>query len=85
MPTPRSGAVGVVINGELYVVGGDNGGPPLNTTVVYTPGSNTWRSVSLMPTGRTWLAAGAIKGVLYAVGGHNFQVQYLGTTEAYLP
>jgi hypothetical protein len=38
-----------------------------------------------MPTGRMWLAAGAIKGVLYTVGGHNFQAQHLGTTEAYRP
>ena len=36
---------------------------------VVATSTDTWAAKAPMPTARAWLAAGALNGVLYAVGG----------------
>jgi len=52
---PRGGIGVAAVNGELYVFGGEtlfpNGGGEVHGEVeVFSPATNTWRSLSPMPT-----------------------------------
>ena len=84
MPTARVQAAGSVIRGKLYVAGGmGRSFAALGDTEEYDPRTDTWTTKPPM-TPRFWLAAGAVKDVLYAVGGITLQGA-LSTTEAYKP
>jgi probable HAF family extracellular repeat protein len=52
-----------IINGKLYVVGGNNGGtsPATGRLDVYDPGTNAWQTRTSMPTAR-FATAGAVVG-----------------------
>jgi N-acetylneuraminic acid mutarotase len=72
MPTPRHGAMGVVLKGLFYVIGGNGEAinfTPLPTAEVYNPATNTWRTLSPTAMARIGIAGGAINGVIYATGG----------------
>ncbi len=85
MPTARTRLASAVINGILYVVGGqDGGGNPLNTLEAYNPGTDSWAELAAMPTARYLLGAASVNGILYAVGGQNGNGA-LTTLEAYDP
>jgi N-acetylneuraminic acid mutarotase len=72
LPTARSAATAVVLNGLLYVVGGqDANGNKLATVEVYNPANNSWRAVSPLISARSFAAGGAINGQLYTVAGLN--------------
>ncbi len=49
--------------------GGTNASNSLAKLEVYNPATNTWATKANVPTARTLLAAGAVNGILYAVGG----------------
>ena len=57
-----------VVNGRLYLAGGNFGGP-LHETEEYDPATNAWSFVAPMPTARTDLFGAAVDGVMYAIGG----------------
>lgn len=66
-------ASSVVCNGFVYVLGGYDGGPALNN-VQYAPinanGSlGSWKSTTVLPAGKSCLAAVAYNGYLYVLGG----------------
>jgi N-acetylneuraminic acid mutarotase len=76
--TPRGIDGAGVIDGKLYVVGGCRGFPPTgpdcsagitNVLEVYNPGTDTWTTLTPMPTPRGGLTAAVIDGKLYVVGG----------------
>jgi N-acetylneuraminic acid mutarotase len=70
MPTARHGAGGAVINGKLYVVGGDvTPGRKLTTLEVYDPATDTWTTRAAMPTARSSAGAVANDGRLWVAGG----------------
>ena len=72
-PATRRGAQTVVYNGYLYVMGGDNGGTPVNT--VYYAAINddgtigSFASTNAFTTNRTYFAAVAYNGYMYVIGG----------------
>ncbi|MEO7167420.1 MAG: kelch repeat-containing protein [Chthoniobacterales bacterium] len=81
MPFPRLNAGAAVLDGKIYVVGGedqdllDRSGPS-STVQVYDPVSDTWTtsvdpgtSLVSMPTGRHFLGAPVVNNILYALGG----------------
>lgn len=77
-----------VIDGKIYVVGGDTGGGGDRSALyVYDPATNAWTQKASMPLGSRYaLAAGAINGKLYAVGGYNIASNtYLSRLEEYDP
>src|SRR5207253_1600526 len=83
-PTARVGAIGAVLNGKLYAIGGNNGGGlTFNLVEVYDPASNTWTTDSPMPTLRSGCAASVVGGVIYVAGGGNTNT--LATLEAFTP
>ena len=61
-----------VINGVLYVAGGNNGGA-LAVLQTYDPATDTWSARTPMPGGRyAGNGAGVINGILYVAGGWNW-------------
>ena len=86
MPTARQEAGAGVIDGKLYVVGGQNKdtGGWLNVLEVYDPVHNTWETKAPMTTARRGLAVAALGGKLYAMGGEG-TAGVLKTVEVYDP
>jgi N-acetylneuraminic acid mutarotase len=86
LPTPRFSPAAGVVDGILYVVGGQN--PPytyLARNDAYDPATNTWQSRAPMQgPPRDNLGVGVVNGILYAVGGAQIGVSYT-TVEAYDP
>jgi N-acetylneuraminic acid mutarotase len=80
MPTARSALGYGVINGKVYVAGGEYQDPHMMATFkeveAYDPASNSWSILPSMPVSRHGLAAGAIGNRLILVGG---DVQSSGT------
>jgi N-acetylneuraminic acid mutarotase len=77
MPTAREHLAAAVIDSLIYVVGGraaNAGGQLVNlgNLEAYSPATNTWHSLELMPTARGGLAAAAMNGKLYVFGGEFF-------------
>ena len=68
--TATTGSSAGVIDGILYVVGG-NGGGSIDVLEAYDPVSDTWTTKSPIPTARSFAASGVINGKLYVVGGGN--------------
>lgn len=89
----RSSAGAATVNGILYAIGGEGGGPyavggfngtTLNTVEAYDPVTDSWTSKAPLPTARFSLAAGVIGDRVYAVGGDNGSGS-LNAVEAYDP
>jgi N-acetylneuraminic acid mutarotase len=55
-----------------------------NGILVAEPSPNTWRTVASIPTGRFFLAAATVNGIVYAIGGRDASGA-LRTVEAYDP
>ncbi len=71
MPTGRGMAACAVVDGLVYVIGGNNceSNCWLTTNEVYDPQTNTWETRASMPTRRGLLTATAVDGKIYAIGG----------------
>jgi len=87
MPTPRCGAAVVADadNGFIYAIGGTNtsGSFFFSTVEVYDPGSDSWTTVTPMPTPRQGPGATVINGIIYVAGGRN--PANISTLESYNP
>jgi hypothetical protein len=68
--TPRSNHSAVVLNGEIYVVGGFDGNSNLSSVEIYNPTTDQWRSGTPMP-GATIGMAEVIDGKIYLHAGVN--------------
>jgi N-acetylneuraminic acid mutarotase len=69
-PSVRGHAAAGVVNGLLYVAGGDDGDTTgLRSMRAYNPSTNTWAIKAPLPAGRWTPGAGVINGVLYVAGG----------------
>jgi len=90
-PTPRYNVGGGVLDGLIYVVGGQYAGwsddaPPVQATVeAYDPATNTWRTRAPMPTARYGVQVAVMNGLLYAVGGQSGSMVASAAVEAYDP
>ncbi len=76
-----------VLDGKVYVVGGDTGGSGDRATLLrYDPTLNSWTTLAPMPLGARWgLGAAAVNGKIYAVGGVSGSSTYLNRVEEYDP
>jgi N-acetylneuraminic acid mutarotase len=74
MPTARFIAGSAVVDGKIYVVGGNphTGGGSLITNIMeeYDPAADTWTRRANMPTARQGVRAAAVDGIVYAIGGN---------------
>jgi N-acetylneuraminic acid mutarotase len=70
MPTARGGAAAIVMNGQIWVVGGMNSaGASLKTTEKYDIATGTWSAGPSLGTARDNPGAAVVNGTLYAFGG----------------
>jgi hypothetical protein len=74
MPNARVYPSATVLNGKIYVLGGNLNVPdsyPVTGRVdLYDPVTDTWEAGVKMPTARSGLAFATVKGKIYAIGGH---------------
>jgi N-acetylneuraminic acid mutarotase len=93
MPTPRWFHSSAVVNGKIYIIGGEPSEPIPNSTVFsiveeYNPVTNTWTRKADMPTARGRLAPSCpvVDGKIYVVGGSGYGADwYSPTVEEYDP
>lgn len=73
MPTPRQEMPHVLLNGEVYVLGGIDSNR-LSTDIVeaYNPATNSWSEKASLPPATHHIAAAAALGKLYVIGGYVF-------------
>ena len=93
MPTARNYITSEVIDGKIYVIGGQSGKTSTSCTgkvEVYDPITDTWETKTPMPTIRYGLASAVVNGKIYAIGGYGKipgtnTFGYLNTVEVYDP
>jgi N-acetylneuraminic acid mutarotase len=69
MPDARSGIAGAVVNGRVYVFGGEDPGQTHAEVFIYDPASDSWSTGTPMPTPRHGLSAVAANGQIHVLGG----------------
>ncbi len=70
MPTTRGYVATDVLNGKIYVVGGNKGSLKSTTTFeVYDPVTNKWSALAPLPAPRNSPMAAGVNGKLYVFGG----------------
>jgi N-acetylneuraminic acid mutarotase len=78
MPTKRGRIAASVLDGKIYVMGGEGENEVLLRTVEeYDPAKNEWTKMAAMPTARRGLAVTAVRGKLYAIGGADKGADFL--------
>jgi len=84
MTTARSRAASAVVNGKVYVIGGEStSGTALTTVEEYDPTTNLWTTKAPMPTGRRYHAAAVWHNSIYVFGGESATGVPISTVEAY--
>ena len=81
---PRAASVAEVVNGVLYVAGGQYNGSQ-KTVYAYDPIHDTWIQKTDMPTARYGAASSVLNGLFFVVGGYSSTTGYVATVEAYKP
>jgi N-acetylneuraminic acid mutarotase len=69
MPTAGSGIAAGVLEGRMFVFGGEASAGTFNQMQAYDGGSNGWSNHARMPTARHGLGATAVAGRIYVVSG----------------
>ena len=71
LKTPRWWAKSVVLNGKIYVIGGEKSSPwnGIRTVEEYDPATDNWSTKADMITGRKNFAACVLNGMIYVFGG----------------
>ncbi|MFC1529303.1 Kelch repeat-containing protein, partial [Gemmatimonadota bacterium] len=73
MPSQKSGSASTVLDGELYVIGGDASGHELQT---YDPASGTWSQLTSSNGWRDGGAAAVLNDRIYLIGSGNGMEYY---------
>ena len=69
LPPTRSGISAAVLEGRIYVFGGEGRGGTFDETEAYDPVTDSWERLTPMPTARHGLGAAAIDRTIYVVAG----------------
>ena len=92
MPTPRIYFGIAVVENKIYTMGGDSGNwtvgeTPTNVNEVYDPLTDTWKTLTPMPTKRLGLSASVVDRKIYCIGGRRGEPTYadVSATEVYDP
>ena len=88
MPGAKAAFATGVVDGKIYLIGGERGGIGMSELEAYTPTTGVWERKADMPTERAHLAASVVDGIIYAIGGshsHNLVVTVFSVVEAYDP
>lgn len=71
MPDPRAGHAAGVIDGKVYVVGGERANSDRGDLWIYDPIADLWADGPSLPTPRVHPNAAVLGGELYVVGGYS--------------
>ena len=86
MDQPRAGLAAVVLDGQVYLLGGeDQFGNVLDTAVRYDPGTGQWFPLPAMQTARVAAAAVVFAGRVFVLGGRGADGTALDDVEFYDP
>jgi hypothetical protein len=69
LPTLRGGFATAVFGSEIAVIGGEGGGATFDEVEAYDTASNTWRTLTPMPTARHGIQAAMWNGAAYIAAG----------------
>jgi N-acetylneuraminic acid mutarotase len=69
MPSKRSGNAATSLNGNIYVVGGEQNEGTFNDNERYDPNTDTWTKELPMMNARHGLGVVSFDGKIYAIGG----------------
>ena len=88
----RSCHTATVVDGKIYVLGGERVDPDdedllvtTDRTDAYDPAADNWQQMAAMPTSRSSHAAAVLDGKIYVTGGYTSSGQALNAVEAYDP
>ncbi len=89
MPMPTYNHAATVVNGKIYVMGGESGSwaveTILSTIMKYDPATDTWTKEGDMRVPRTAMSASVVDGRIYVIGGKEVGVRKISTVEEYTP
>ena len=87
MPTPRTAAGSAVVNGKVYIIGGQLGTPNTTTNIVeeFDPITNTWTVKNSMPTPRYGFGISVVNNKILCIGGTQNNSNRLTVNEVYDP
>jgi N-acetylneuraminic acid mutarotase len=86
LPTARSGIAAAVLQGRIFVMGGEAPGGTFAQVEAYGPTRNRWTRHAPMPTPRHGLGAAAVAGRLYVLSGGPFPgASYSAANEFFTP
>ena len=86
IPTARSGIAAAVLQGRIFVVGGEATTGTFHQVEGYEPTSNRWTSHTRMPTPRHGLGAAVHAGRMYVIsGGPTPGGSYSAANEVFTP
>jgi len=69
MPTARSGIAAAVLEGGIFVFGGEAPSGTFNQNESYDPAANSWTTRAPMPTARHGLGAAVVGKSIYVISG----------------
>ena len=69
MPTARSGTEAALLDGRIFVFGGEKFGGVFNETEMYEPSTNRWSTLTPMPVGRHGTGAAVVGHMIYIPAG----------------
>lgn len=69
MPTPRSGTQAAVLDGKIFLFGGEKFGGVYNNTEMFDPVSGRWTELTPMPLGRHGTQAVTLGNMIFIPGG----------------
>ena len=84
LPMPLSAYALTVFEGSLYLFGGWNGEEYVSTVLQYSPGQDSWETLTPMPSARGYAEAAAAGGTIIVMGGFDGETA-LSSTYAYSP
>jgi N-acetylneuraminic acid mutarotase/subtilisin family serine protease len=88
MLSERSFFTAEIVNGKIYIFGGeDKDISPVKTVEEYDISTGTWSSCPPMSESKTYLASGVIEGKIYVCGGDywNYNLPYSNVLEVFDP
>ena len=83
MPYAAGACATAVIDGEIYVAGGQFSSTTFDRVAVYNPATDEWREVASMPFAKNHAAGGTDGQNLYVFGGRG--AGSLDVTQVYFP
>ena len=69
MPTARAGMQANVVNGKIYVIGGEESDGVVAVNEVYHPVTDTWSTKTSIPTPVSAYASAVVDEKIYVIGG----------------